>query len=182
MGWEIYTSKIIFVSGSGELRDLFIINEDGSDKKQLTNTDFSVEWPSWSPSEPLLIFESGKDGNPEIYTINADTGEDLTRLTNNEKLDEWPCFSQDGSMIMWSHGVEGDKDLWVMNADGSNKRQLTQNIAVGDAFSSFLPDGSRVVFTSASEGQHPSICVIYLDGSGLKKIAEGSSANWSPNF
>ncbi len=270
MGWEIYTSKIIYLAGSGEHRDLFIINEDGSGKKQLTNTDFSVEWPSWSPDGksimfisyddkyqglyiidsfgknlrkisiddeipdtpcwshdgkriaftaagkesrsikivdingvylrtiagegikggyqswspvgPLLVFESGKDGNPEIYTINVENGENLTRLTNNEKLDEWPCFSKDGSMIVWAHGVEGDKDLWVMNADGSNKRQITQNIMVGDAFSSFSPDGSRVVFTSGSEGKPLSIYVIYIDGSGLKKITEGSRANWSPNF
>jgi Tol biopolymer transport system component len=69
-----------------------------------------------------------------------------------------------------------------MNADGSNKRRLTHNIAIGDAFSSFSPDGSRVAFTSGSEGQPPSIYVIYLDGSGLKKIAEGSSPNWSPDF
>jgi len=69
-----------------------------------------------------------------------------------------------------------------MNADGSNKRQITQNIAVGDGFASFSPDGSRIVFTSGSEGKPLSIYVIYLDGSGLKKIAEGASANWSPNF
>jgi len=85
-------------------------------------------------------------------------------------------------MIVWAHGVEGDKNLWVMNTDGSNKRQITQNIAVGDAFSSFSPDGSRVVFTSGSEGKSLSIYVIYIDGSGLEKIAEGASANWSPNF
>lgn len=270
MEWALSKSKIIFLAGSGEHRDLFVMNEDGSEKKQLTNLEFSVEWPSWSPDgksimfisydenfqglytidkwgknlrkvnidvevtdtpcwsndskkiaftaegkegrsikivdinganvrtiagngvnggyqswspvESLIVFESGRDGDPEIYTINADTGKELTRLTNNEKLDEWPCFSRDGSMIVWSHGIEGNKDLWVMNADGSNKRRLTQNIALGDAFSSFSPDGSRVAFTSGSEGQPPSIYVIYLDGSGLKKIAEGSSPNWSPDF
>jgi len=58
-------------------------------------------YQSWSPVGPLLVFESGKDGNPEIYTLNADNGENLTRLTNNEKIDEWPCFSKDGAR--WQH-------------------------------------------------------------------------------
>jgi len=265
---RIKLSKIIYLAGTGEHRDLFLMNEDGSDKKQLIKTEFSVEWPSWSPdgkhimfvsyddeyrglyitdnsgknkrkvsidvgmpdlpcwshdsksiafiedgkagikianiegiilrtvagkgvngayqhwspAEALLVFESSRDGNPEIYTINANTGEDLKRLTNNDQLDEWPCFSRDSSKIAWTRGVEGNKNIWVMNKDGSNKRQLTQKIPVGDAFHSFSPDGSRIVFTSGHEGKPTSIYVINLDGSGLKKIAEGASANWSPYF
>jgi TolB protein len=270
MGWGLKTSKIIYLAASGNRRELFSMDEDGSGKRRLADLAFSVEWPSWSPDgksimfvsydgstrglylidrgginlrkvgtgagfpdtpcwshdgrkiaytaegkegrsieiididganpkavagngihggyqswspvEPLLVFESGRDGNPEIYTIRADSGENLKRLTDNEQLDEWPCFSRDGSMIAWSHGIERDKDLWVMNADGSHKRRLTQNLAIGDSFPSFSPDGSRVVFVSGDEGHPPSIYVVHLDGSGLKKIAEGSSPNWSPGY
>jgi TolB protein len=180
--WSNDSKKIAFTAEGKEGRSIKIVDINGANLRTIAGNGINGGYQSWSPVESLLVFESGRDGDPEIYTINADTGKELTQLTKNEKLDEWPCISQDGSMIVWSHGIEGNKDLWVMTADGSNKRRLTQNIAIGDAFPSFSPDGSRVAFTSGSEGQSPSIYVIYLDGSGLKKIAEGSSPNWSAVF
>jgi len=86
------------------------------------------------------------------------------------------------SKIIYLAGTGEHRDLFILNEDGSDKRQLTQDIPIGDAFHSFSPDGSRLVFTSGSEGNPTAIYVINLDGSGLKKIVDGESANWSPYF
>ena len=67
-----------------------------------------------------------------------------------------------------------------MNQDGSNPRQLSHNINIGDGFPSFSPDSSELLFQSGSENEQSSIHIIKLDGSGLRKIAEGSFPNWSP--
>ena len=127
-----------------------------------------------------LVFESGRDGNPEIYTINPVTGKGLKRLTNNKMLDEWPSFSKDGSLIAWVRGVEGDKNIWVMNKDGRYPRQISYDINIGDGFPSFSPDGSELLFQSNSEEEPASINIINLDGSDLRKIGEGFFPNWSP--
>ena len=73
---------------------------------------------------PKIAFESFRDGNYEIYVMNAD-GSGQTRLTNNGATDVWPSWSPDGSQILFSSGqtVTG-LDLYVMNADGTNMRKI----------------------------------------------------------
>ena len=73
-----------------------------------------------------IAFVSDRDGNDEIYTMNAD-GSDVKRLTFNGAHDTEPCWSPDGSRIAWASDRTGDWDIWVMNADGSDQADLTQN-------------------------------------------------------
>jgi|TARA_B110000263_G_C15302152_1_gene508549 Tol biopolymer transport system component len=159
---------------------IVISSLDGNVLRTIAGKGINGAYQSWSPKNDQLVFESGRDGNPEIYTINPVTGKELKRLTNNKMLDEWPSFSKDGSLIAWVRGVEGDKNIWVMNKDGSHPRQISQNINIGDGFPSFSPDGSELLFQSSSEEEPASINIINLDGSDLRKIGEGFFPNWSP--
>lgn len=79
--------------------------------------------------------------------------------------------------------------LFVMNADGSARRRITP-WALGAGNPDWSPDGSTIVFNS--EGGHsPNIHVVRPDGSGLKQLLKGNSANagigpvvnpsWSPD-
>ena len=45
-----------------------------------------------------IAFTSERDGNPEIYIMNAD-GSEQTRLTENDVHDSYPSLSPDGSKI-----------------------------------------------------------------------------------
>jgi TolB protein len=47
--------------------------------------------PAWSPDGKKIAFLSERDGNPEIYVINAD-GSAQTRLTNNPGEDGDPAW------------------------------------------------------------------------------------------
>ena len=68
-------------------------------------------YATWSPRSDHIVFESTRDGNPEIYVAAVD-GSGVTRLTDNEQLDEWPQWSTSGEMIAYASGIEGDKDLY----------------------------------------------------------------------
>ncbi len=175
---------------SGDGKNIAFMNEDtpgiiissvkGDVLRTVAGEGINGAYHNWSPTDNQLVFESGRDGNPEIYTINPLTGNELKRLTNNELLDEWPSFSKDGLLIAWVRGVEGDKDIWVMNRDGSGSKQISFDINIGDGFPSFSPDGSKLVFQSNSEKDSASINIINVDGSGLRKIGDGFFPNWSP--
>jgi hypothetical protein len=82
-----------------------------------------------------IVFVSNRDGNAEIYVMDAD-GSDQTRLTNNfEQMDDnHPAWSADGSKIAFVSNRDGyQPEIYVMNADGSNQTRLTNNQA-GDYY------------------------------------------------
>ena len=124
----------------------------------------------------LIAYESGRDGNPEIYVTFLDTGE-TTRLTENTDLDEWPSPSRDGGRIAWASGTEEDKNLWVMNSDGSEKRQITEDLLLGDAFPEWSPDGSRILFT-ANEADSFVLKLLDLATGEITDLGEGTAPSW----
>jgi Tol biopolymer transport system component len=66
-----------------------------------------------------IAFVSTRDGNAEIYVINAD-GSGLQNLTNDPGMDYWPAWSPDGTRIAFSSSGH----LYVMNAGGSERREV----------------------------------------------------------
>lgn len=65
------------------------MNPDGSEQTNLTNSPAADGFPAWSPDGSRIIFNSDRDGNSEIYTMDVD-GSDLTRVTDNAEHDDWP--------------------------------------------------------------------------------------------
>jgi len=64
----------------------------GSDVRRLTDSPSRVdEDPAWSPDGKRIAFQSDRDGNYEIYTVNAD-GSDPVRLTDQRGGDYWPSW------------------------------------------------------------------------------------------
>ena len=82
--------------------------------------------PAFSPDGPKIAFWSHRDGNEEIYVMNAD-GSGQTRLTNNAVGDGQPAFSPDGSKIAFTSAPDGNRAIYVMNADGNGQTRLTNN-------------------------------------------------------
>ncbi len=72
-----------------------------------------------------IAFTSTRDGNREIYTMNAD-GTNQVRLTNNNIIDDHPKWSPDGKKIAFlSQNSSGAFAIFVMNHDGSGKTEIT---------------------------------------------------------
>jgi hypothetical protein len=84
-----------------------------------------------------IAFVSNRDGNWEIYVMNAD-GSGVTRLTNNPANDLRPSWSPDGKHIAFVSNRDGNLEIYVMNADGSGQINLTNNPAE-DWFPSWSP-------------------------------------------
>src|SRR5688572_9565780 len=61
-----------------------------------------------------IAFVSDRDGNAEIYVMNAD-GSDQKRLTHDPASDSTPCFSPDGRKIVFASDRDGTSNIYVMN-------------------------------------------------------------------
>ena len=79
--------------------------------------------PAWSPDGQKLAFESERDGNSELYVMNAD-GSGQTNLTNSPRADRWAAWSPDGQKIafMTDRDVPNAFDIYVMDAGAPGRR------------------------------------------------------------
>src|SRR3989440_484836 len=71
--------------------------------------------PSGRPAGGQIAFTTERDGNVDIYLMNAD-GSGVTRLTNNPAGDFWPVWSSDGTKIVFQSERDGNDEIYVMNA------------------------------------------------------------------
>jgi hypothetical protein len=128
-----------------------------------------------------IAFASNRDGNWEIYVMNAD-GSGVTRLTNNPADDRVPSWSPDGRRIAFDSKRDGNYEIYVMNADGSGQTNLTNNPA-DDYMPSWSPDGRRIAFDSKRDGNYE-IYVMNADGSGVTRLTNNPAFDccpaWSP--
>ena len=119
-------------------------------------TPLDVQAPAWSPDGRTIVFVSWRDGNGEVYAMDAN-GSSPRNLTQNPAKDVRPAWSPDGRSIAFvsirdrhqrmqrEFGRPEPSDIYVMNADGSGKRNLTRDRA-NDDLPTWSPDGRRIAF------------------------------------
>jgi VCBS repeat-containing protein len=155
---------------------------DVVNETNLTNGSWNDRQAAWSPDGSQILFRSDRDGNHEIYVMDAD-GSNLIRLTNDAGTDGTPAWSPDGTQIVFGSNRDGDYEIYVMDADGSNVVQLTNN-AAADVGAQWSPDGTQIVFVSNRDGNNE-IYVMNADGSGQTRLttAAGNDEDpvWSPD-
>jgi Tol biopolymer transport system component len=130
-------------------------------------------------AQEKIVFESERDGNPEIYIMNADGG-NQTRMTFNSAFDTRPAFSPGGSKIVFTSSRDGNGEIYIMHADGSAQTNLSRNPALDDA-PAFSPDGQRITFISNRAGQRD-IWVMNVDGSSPKQLTNAIAGVDNPAF
>ena len=85
--------------------ELFVMNADGSDQRQITSLGGANFGPSWAPDGKRIIFSSNhrtpRSGNFDLYLVNID-GTGLEQLTFREEFDGFPMFSPDGRHLLWA--------------------------------------------------------------------------------
>jgi len=88
--------------------ELWIMQADGSQKRQITNLGAASFAPSFFPDGKRVIFSSnvgstGGMGNFELYAVSSD-GAALERITYSDGFDGFPMFSPDGTKLVWVSG------------------------------------------------------------------------------
>jgi TolB protein len=114
--------KIAFVSNRLGNYDIYIMNPDGSDIKNISNHPSLEYGTSWFKNGDYIACYSKRDGKSEIYLLStAGRGKDI-RLTNNEYQDVLPSISPDDKQIAFMSDRNGkSRCLFVMKIDGSDQ-------------------------------------------------------------
>ena len=172
------------------IHDIFVMDVDGKNQRNLTNHRDKDYTPSWSPDGKRIVFSSERDGNSEIYVMDAD-GSNPRRLTENDNFDQFPSWSPDGERIAFMSDRDGDFlhfDIFVMDADGGNLQNITNN-PFDERYPSWSPDGERIAFSSHRDGHFRNrwgitseIYVMNADGGNLQRLTENLKNDWYPSW
>jgi Tol biopolymer transport system component len=162
--------------------EIFTMNPDGSDQKQITNTVGDNFDPDWSPTGAKFAFTSTRETTAtNVFTMNAD-GSNQVQLTGPGGANLQPAWSPDGSKIVYvSFASTGSsRALFTMNANGTNKTQITSFFPnVSDP--EWSPDGTSIAF-SLLTGGNTDIYRINPNGSGLTRLTTAAAADASPSW
>jgi TolB protein len=170
-----------FVAGVGDIPDIFASHLYQGRLVNLTNGRGNSYVARYSPDGRQIAFWSNRDGNPEIYVMNAD-GTNVRRITNHPANDSTPTWSPSGAQIAFTSDRAGGArpQIYMMNADGTGVQRLTNDESWADR-PSWSPTTNEIAFT-ASNGPGYDIKILNLSTRQTRQITHGEGSNESPAF
>jgi Tol biopolymer transport system component len=174
--------RMVYTSNASGSPDIWIMNSDGGNQKQLTADAGANSYPSVSPDGRYIVFVSDRTGTPVIWRMNTD-GSDLKQLTTDKTYH--PQCSLDSRWVVYESFDSGKWSLWKVSIDGGTPVRMTDKNAEVPALS---PDGTQIAYVYADEQanwQRKFAVIPFEGGPPVKTFDVPSTASgiirWSPN-
>lgn len=133
--------KVVYTSYAGGSEDIWVMDADGGNQKQLTRNTYINISPSVCPDGRNIVFMSDRTGTPHIWVMSIDGG-DQRQLTNGY-TEEYPACSADGKTVVYQGYDVGTRTIWKIPIEGGEPTRLTDGETQMPAIS---PDGSKIAF------------------------------------
>ncbi|MEO2003234.1 MAG: hypothetical protein ABGY41_03970, partial [Candidatus Poribacteria bacterium] len=136
----------------------------------LTNHPSVDGAPSWSGDGRHIAFGSNRDGQSDIYTMDAN-GSNARRRTNTLRGEGGTAWSPDGRYIAYSLNIDRPKEITpiaVVDLRTGAETVVTAGEGVGDESVSWFPDSERILFIRRAQGF--GIYEVRVDGAMDEKL------------
>jgi TolB protein len=175
-----FLSRIGFISDRAGGSELWVMDWNGDNPKQLTKHGTIALAPTWSPDGKKMVFTSFLRGTPALFVLTPHEGY-LRLLWDKGGVNSSATFSPDATEIAFASSVDGNTDIYTMTVDGGTPRRLTTARGI-DTQPAWAPNGRQIAFTSTRSGS-PQIYLMDADGSNVRRLTfDGGfhdEATWS---
>jgi len=170
--------KIIYYAKREKGYDIFLMNADGSGKRNLTRNPTNQGNPSFSPRGSQIVFQ--RDG--DIWIMNLD-GTEQNNLTATSEYEGCPAYSGDGKWIAFDTLQDSGSEIHIIGVDGSGRKNLSRGAGKvwNDACPTFYGPRKVLSFLSDRDGQME-IYVMKPDGSRPKKLTKSPATDMDPGL
>jgi len=177
-------SKIYFVSDRTGAKEIWSMDYDGSNQRQITRYKSTSTMPAVSPDGKMVAFTTYAQGNPKIMIFSTDTARRLPFYNPVSSVVETPEFTPDGQHMYFSAAIDGWTQICEANVDGSNLRRISHVRSIEVSAKVNPKNPSQVVYISGKSG-HQQLWRMNSDGGEQEMLTSGegdvSNPSWSPN-
>jgi TolB protein len=163
-----FLSRLAFISGRSGSSEIWVMDWDGSNAKQLTKHGAIALAPTWSPDGRKMVFTSYLRGGPALFELTPSEGY-LRLLWDQGGVNSSASFSPDGRQVAFASSVDGNTDIYTVPLGGGTPRRLTTARGI-DTQPAWAPNGRQIAFTSTRSGT-PQIYLMDADGSNVRRLS-----------
>jgi len=178
----IAETKLYYVSNRGGSKEIWQMDYDGANQKQLTHLGSIALSPHISPDNSRVAFSGVTKEGWQILMYSLD----LNRLVNFAHFpgDNYsPAWSSDGQNLAFSSSRTGNTEIYTVTSTGGNLRRLTENKGP-DVSPTWNPKtNAQIAWVSGRTGL-PQIYTMASDGTNAVRVTDQGyavSPSWSPN-
>ncbi len=176
-----FTSKIVYISESGDDRDVYVMDYDGHRPTRITFSSALDMLPSWSADNEKVLYTSYRNLSPDLFLFHLYSGK--TELISSGGSNYAADWSPVSDRIVYTSTKHGNAEIYMKDMKTWQEKRLTFNPAI-DTSPCWSPNGREIAFTS-QRGGTPQIYIMDSEGSNIRRITlEGAyhdSSAWSPD-
>ncbi len=179
---SITESKLFFISNRTGHKEVWSMDYDGANQKQVTRLGSIALSPRVSPDGSRVAFTTFARGGVDLAMYSLELGR-LVTFPSFGGTNASPAWSPDGAKLAFSSSRNGDPEIYIVEANGTGLKRLTAYRGT-DISPAWNPKtGAQIAFVSGRTGL-PQIYVMDADGANLQRMTDGGyavSPSWSPN-
>jgi TolB protein len=174
---DVFVESELLLAGSrgggGKLQLYWVDRANLAELRRATPDTGQAMDPAFSPDGSRIAFVSTRDGNPEIYVMDAD-GRQLVRVTNDPLADGRPVFTADGAGLVFQSLRGGRLGIYAAALDGTGLRPLAADSA--SQTPTLSPDGGTIAYASVRNKNYD-IWLMGRDGTSQRPFTKTSDRN-----
>jgi TolB protein len=185
-GQSLYNTHIYFSSNRTGHKEIWVMDPDGQNQRQITRFNNITTFPSVSPDGTKTAFTSWAKGQPALFIFSVDPVRDLRYYNQSASVNQSPSFTPDGKQIVYasSAGTGRCCRIFIANLDGTGYRPISSSSAIEVEPKVNPKTGNDIVFTSGRSGPQQ-IYRMNMDGADVERLTPGngeaSNPAWHPS-